>query len=131
MEERRQLPRWGIKKEAMVWMPQTQDFSYCVIEDMHLQGMRMSFNKQLPRHQAVSMSFAIGDDFGFINIEAQVPWTREDHGRYVYGLSFTKIADEDKKKMYRYINANCYEQFRNIRWMQGTELPLFINCHFD
>jgi len=127
MDERRQLPRWEIKHEAMVWMPQTQDFCHCMIEDMHLQGMRISFNKQLDQHQAVNMSYAIGEEFNFINIEAQVPWGVEAHGRHVYGLAITKIPDDDKKRMYQYINTNCYEQFRNIRWVQGSELPLFIN----
>lgn len=106
MDERRQLHRWGIKKEAMVWLPQTQDLSYCVIENMYLKGMRISCNKRLPQHQAMSMSFAIGDDFGFINIEVQVPRGKEDHGRYVYGLTFTKITDEDKKRLYQYISTN-------------------------
>ena len=49
MDERRQLPRWEIKKEARVWMPQSQGFSHCIIEDMHLKGMCISFNKPLPQ----------------------------------------------------------------------------------
>ena len=131
MDERRQLPRWEIKKEAKAWMPQRQEVSYCLVEDMHLKGMRISFNKRLALHQTVKMSFAIGGDGSFINIEAQIPWEKEAHGNYVYGLAFTKITDDDKKKMYRYINANCYEQFRNVRWVQGAELPLFLNGHSD
>ena len=108
MEERRQLPRWEIKKEAMVWMPQTQDFGFCVIENMHIKGMCISFHSRLPQHQSMGMSFAIGDDFGFINIKARVSWDKQEHGRHVYGLTFTSIAEEDKKTMYRYINTNCY-----------------------
>ena len=116
MDERRQLPRWEIKKEAKVWMPQTQGFSYCIVEDMHLKGMRVSFNKKLPRQGLMSMSFTIGDNSDLIKIEAETPWNKEDQGRYVYGLSFTKIADNDKDRIGQYITANCYDQFKDKWW---------------
>jgi len=115
MDEQRQLPRWEIKKEAKVWIPLLQDFS-CMIEDMHLKGMCVSFNKRLPHEKTIRMSFAIGDDYDFIKIEAQIPWMKEKQDRYVYGLSFTKIDDNDKDKIYQYINANCYDQFKNKWW---------------
>ena len=129
MEERRLLPRWEIKKEAMVWMPQTQDFSFCMIENMHIKGMSISFHARLAQHRSINMSFALGDELDFINIEARILWIKQEHGRYVYGLTFIKIAEEDKKMMYHYINTNCYEQFRNVRWVKGAESPLFINGH--
>ena len=117
MDERRQLPRWKIKKEAKVWMPQTQDFSYCIIEDMHLKGMRVSFDKPLLRSEAsLRMSVAIGDDVDPIKIEAQIPGEKEDQGRYVYGLSFSEVNEIDKDRIYQYINANCFDQFRNKWW---------------
>ena len=118
MDERRQLPRWEIKKEAKVWMPQMQDFSHCMIEDMHLKGMCVSFNKRLPQQQTVSMSFAIGDNFDFTKIEAQIPWRKEDQGRYVYGLSFSNIADKDKDRISQYITTNCYDQVRKNWWAE-------------
>lgn len=116
MEEQRELPRWEIKKEAKVWMQGIQDCSHCIIEDMHLKGMRVSLNSPLPQQGPVRMSFAIGDNFDPIAIEAQIPWTKEDQGRYVYGLSFSKINDEDKDRIFQYINTNCYDQFRKKWW---------------
>ena len=116
MDERRQLPRWEIKKEAKVWMPNTQSFSQCIVEDLHLKGMCLSFDRQLPQEEPLRMSFAIGDDFEFIKVEAQVPWEKLEQGRYVYGLSFSKIADQDKNRLDEYINTNCYEQIKNKWW---------------
>ena len=116
MDERRQLPRWEIKKEAKVWMPQMQEISHCIIEDMHLKGMRVSFDKRLPRQEPLRMSFAIGNNFIPIKIEARIPWEKEDQGRYVYGLSFSKINENDKDRIYRYINTHCYDQFKNKWW---------------
>ncbi len=116
MDERRQLPRWEIKKEAQVWIPLTHGFNHCIVEDMHLKGMRVSFNKQLPHQKNIRMSFSIGDNYDFIKIEAEIPWMKEDQDRYVYGLSFSKIDDVDKDKISQYINTHCYDQFRNKWW---------------
>ena len=41
---------------------------------------------------------------------------KEDQGRYVYGLSFSKIEDDDKDRIYQYINTNCYDQFKDKWW---------------
>ena len=116
MDERRQLPRWEVKKEAKVWMPHTQGFSHCVIEDMHLKGMCVSFSKPLPLERTVRMSFAIGDNFDFVKIEAQIPWSKQGQDHHVYGLSFSVISDNDRDKIYQYINTNCYDQFKKNWW---------------
>jgi hypothetical protein len=116
MDERRQLPRWEIKKEVRAWIPESQGFSHCIIEDMHLKGMCVSFNKPLPKQEPLRMSFTIDESFEFIKIEAQIPWFKEDQGRYVYGLSFSKIADLDKERIYKHITTNCYDQFKDKWW---------------
>ena len=117
MDERRQLPRWEIKKEAKVWMQgEPVNARQCVIEDMHLKGMCVSLNKQLPQERPVRMSFAIGDDFDPIKIEAEIPWAKENQDRYVYGLSFSRISDEGKGRIDQYINTNCYDQVKNKWW---------------
>ena len=116
MNERRQLPRWEVKKEIKVWIPMTQGFGHCVVEDMHLKGMRVSFNKPLPRQESVGMSFAIGDGFDFIKIEAKIPWSKEDQGRYVYGLLFSKVDDSNKDRLSQYMITNADDQFKNKWW---------------
>jgi c-di-GMP-binding flagellar brake protein YcgR len=87
-----------------------------MIEDMHLKGMRVSLNKRLPQPGPVKMSFAMGNNFNPIDIEAQVSWAKEDQGSYRYGLSFSKINDEDKDRIYRFISTICYDQFRKKWW---------------
>jgi len=81
-------------------MPQTQDLNDCRIEDMNLKGMRVSFDKQLPPQEPITMSFTLKDHVDFINAEARVPWCKEVQGRYVYGLSFSNISDDDKDTIY-------------------------------
>lgn len=116
MDERRQLPRWQVKREAKVWLPQMQEFSHCIIEDINLKGMRASFNKRLPQEQPVNMSLDLEDNFDFMKLEVNLPWTKEEEGRYVYGMAFSNIADNNKDKIYKYVNTNCYDQFKNKWW---------------
>lgn len=116
MDERRQLPRWEVGKEARVWMPLTQSFGHCRIEDIHLKGMCVSFEKELPAENPLRMSFAIGEDFDFVKVEANIPWKKEEQGRHIYGLSFSKIHDSDKDKIYQFISANCSDQLREKWW---------------
>lgn len=116
MDERRQLPRWDIKKVTKVWMPQTQSFSHGTIEDMHLKGMRLSFNKRLFEQQAVHIYFTLGDNFDLIKVEALVPWEKQEQDRYIYGLSFTEMRDENKVKIGEYITANCFDQIKSKWW---------------
>ena len=116
MDERRQLPRWEIKKEAKVWIPLTQGVSHCVVEDMHLKGMRVSFNKRLPHQERIGMAFALGEESDFIKVEARIPWMKEDQDRFVYGLSFSSINDNDKDKIYQYISTHCSDQLKDKWW---------------
>ena|ERR1700733_10655887 len=117
MNERRTLPRWQLGKEAKVWMPETQIFSHCIIEDIHLKGLCVSCSKKLFHQQVVSMSFAIGDNFDLIKIEGHIPWVKEDQGRYFYGVSISQIADDDRDRIYQYINFNCFDQFKERWWI--------------
>ena len=113
MDERRELPRWEIKKEAKVWMPLIQGFSHCMVEDLHLKGMCLSFNRCLPIDRPVKLSFSLENDFDFIKVEAQVSWMKESKDQFTYGLLFSKIDDPDKDKVSNYIITKCYDQFKD------------------
>ena len=116
MNEQRQLPRWQVKREAKVWLPQRQEFSHCVIEDINLKGMCASFSKKLPQEQPVNFSLSLDDNFEFVKLEVNLPWIREENGRYVYGMFFNKILDADKDRIYQYITCHCSDQFKDRWW---------------
>ncbi len=116
MDERRQLPRWQVKKEAKVWLSQAQEFSHCIIEDINLKGMCVSFSKRLTQEHVVNMSIDFDGNFNLTKIGVQIPWMKEAEGRYVYGLSFNNIRDWDKDKIDQYINKHCYDQVKQRWW---------------
>ena len=119
MDERRQLPRWQVNRQVKVWLSQMQEFNQCIIEDINLKGMCASFDKQLPQERPVYMSLGLEDDSDIMQLEVNLSWSKEDQGRYVYGLSFIKIAEHDKNKIVHYINANCCYQFKK-KWWEGA-----------
>ena len=84
MDDRRQLPRWQVKKEEKVWLPQIQECSHCIIEDLNLKGMCASFNKRLPQDRSMDMSLDLEDEFDFMKLEVNLFWVREDQGRSGY-----------------------------------------------
>jgi c-di-GMP-binding flagellar brake protein YcgR len=116
MDERRQLPRWELGKEAGFWLTQRQEFRLCVIEDLNLKGMRVSFDKQLPLEQPVRVSLGLDDKSDLMKLEVDVPWVRPDKERYVYGISFNRIAETDKERLYQYISNNCSKQIKEKWW---------------
>lgn len=112
----RQLPRFDTKRKVKVLMPDAEDIDSCVIEDLHLKGMRVSFSKQLPQEKPVKMSFTVSDYYDPIKIEAKILWEKEDQGRYIYGLEFIKIADPDKERIYKYLATVHYDQYKDKWW---------------
>ena len=116
MYKKRKLPRFSTKKKVKVFIPQTEGLNRCVIEDIHLKGMCVSFKSKLPPQQFVKMSFSIGDLFEPICIEAQIIWEKENEGKYIYGLLYSKISDYDKDRIYKYLNAIHYDQFKSKWW---------------
>jgi len=116
MDERRQLPRWQVKKEARVWLPRMQELSQCIIEDINLKGMCVSFNRQLPPEEPLHMSLGIDDGFDFMKLEVNMPWAKQEQGRYVYGMSFSKIAEVDKDRIDQFISSHCSEQIKDKWW---------------
>jgi len=74
----------------------------------------------------LKMTFTIGHEGYSIKIEAEIEWSKQETGCYVYGLSFHKIDELEKERMYQYINGNCYDQFQEQWWGmqgQGSSLP--------
>ena len=51
-----------------------------------------------------------------IDVEVRVPWVRGEAGRYRHGISFSRIHDEDREKIYRYVDDRFPELLRQGWW---------------
>ncbi len=117
MQDRRGIPRWQIRQKVPVRLKDSGLWDDCCLEDMNLKGMCISLPQQLPQEAGVlRINIGLKSDFN-LDVEARLCWEREVNGRYLYGMSFSKIMDEDKEEIYQYLSNHCLEQFKG-RWWQ-------------
>lgn len=120
MGERRQIPRWQIKKQAKVKVGADGEFIDCVVEDINLKGLQMSVGERLPWNGRLKMVVAFAENLG-LDVRVSVPWSQVIDGRYVYGMAFSIIADEDKEKIYQYVSSHSPEQFQKKWWSTSQD----------
>jgi hypothetical protein len=116
MIERRETPRWELKKNARIWMPDSQSLCYCVIEDVHSNGLCISSDERVFREQVVSMSIVMEGIGDFIKIDGWIHWAKMVGGRYFYGLSFGELAVDDRCRIYQQICLYCSNQYKRKWW---------------
>ncbi|MBF0489942.1 MAG: PilZ domain-containing protein [Candidatus Omnitrophica bacterium] len=112
--ERRRLPRWGVRRPAMVRLNEEWYFNNCYVDDMNLKGMRIILSQALSQEQAAKMAISFGE-MSF-EVEVLVPWVKESQGRYIHGVTFSRIKDADKDRIYQYIFNNCFDQLKDQWW---------------
>jgi len=115
MNDRRQLIRWYINKEAKLKLEDMDKPFLCIVEDINMRGVKIYARQQLVEKGDISMNMDLGSDLVF-DIKAAVAWHRCLGAGYVYGLYFTKVKDADKERLYHYIVDCCSEQIRKHSW---------------
>ena len=116
MEDRRVIPRWQIGRDARVKIGRAYGFEHCLVEDMNLKGMRLSLNRLMPAEPSIRLELALEEDCQ-VAVEVRAPWKKEIGGRFIYGLVFTKIRDEDRDQIYQYLSNNFRGQFQEKWWV--------------
>lgn len=114
MKSRRQVIRWQIDTQVKVKLEDKENFVSCAINDISLKGLRICLIEKLPRDSFFRLSIILSDEFT-LNIEGWVTWHKIVDGHNIYGIYFTKIRDNDKEKIYRFIRSILPEQI-NRRW---------------
>lgn len=111
MQERRLSGRWQIDSQASVRIPGHAHPFYCTIDDINFKGLRLRFAQYLNIDNVLAMSIALGNELS-LNIEAGVAWSRIKGSDNIYGLFFTKIKDNDKENIYKFIQRNFADKIR-------------------
>ncbi|MEI6438366.1 MAG: PilZ domain-containing protein [Candidatus Omnitrophota bacterium] len=119
MNDRRQVPRWQIRKTASVAIDGSPGTARCCVEDINLKGMCLSLPQRLPQGRDIKMALNFDDDL-VMDVAVTVPWVRELPGRYAHGLSFTRILDRDRENIYKYVNDRFPQLLREGWWHAGA-----------
>ncbi len=123
MNDRRQVQRWQIRKEVKLAFEGVEGVSTCCVEDINLKGMCLSLEQRLPQDRDIKIALVMDDGLD-INIEVRIPWVREQNGRYIHGMSFTRIRDNDRENIYQYVNSRFPDLFR-----QSWSAPAWVSMN--
>ena len=119
MDERRQVPRWQINREAGVSINGEAGVGHSLVENINLKGMCLTLPDRLPQLGSTQLSLTIEDGL-FIDVDVRVPWVREHNGRYRHGVFFYRIKDQDRESIYKYVNRRFPELFQHCWWDATT-----------
>lgn len=120
MQNRRQGVRWRTERQAKIKIAGSAEYSDCQINDINFKGLQVCLNDKLTLDTYLKLSIMISNDF-VLNVEAWVAWSKNINFRYVYGIYFTKIADQDREKIYQLIRNEFPEQI-NQQWWEVSEV---------
>ncbi len=118
MTEQRTVPRWRVQRQTAVRVENDAAQATCCLEDLSFKGMCLSFADALPLKPVLRLVVSLMDGLE-MDVLADVRWSRQENGRYVYGLSFNRIKDQDKDGIYQYLQKNFTEEWRQ-HWWSGT-----------
>ncbi|MBN2831413.1 MAG: PilZ domain-containing protein [Candidatus Omnitrophica bacterium] len=115
MEERRTIPRWEINQEAEVTFEDGACAIPCVVEDINYRGMRVSLRRNLFDDVFSSFKLALGIDFE-INASASMAWRNQRDDINTYGLSFNRVDDLTRVRLWDYIRSRFPDLVSKQLW---------------
>ncbi|MBF0486237.1 MAG: PilZ domain-containing protein [Candidatus Omnitrophica bacterium] len=115
MEERRQIPRWRIDRDARLSLGISENRLDTFVEDMNTKGARFFLSAPLPESRFIGMHLDL-EGLMHLEVTAYIAWRKESKARNIYGVFFSRIKDADKDRIYQYLNANCAKQLQASFW---------------
>jgi len=120
MDDKRRCSRWQTQKKSCLRMEGSATDVPCIIHDINLRGAKISSTEKFAPDSLVKLKLILSHEFG-INVEAWVAWQKSVDGFHIYGLYFTKIADADKEKIYRFMRHNFPKEVDKHWWKEFKE----------
>lgn len=126
IEENRKFARWNTSRPVRFSLvgKDNEEEKMALLKDISFAGARMSLFESLRLNDKLDMFLEIPDEEHAIHCEGKVVWQKsvEDAGAapFACGLSFTRIKDQDKEKMFRYMSQNSPEEVKK-KWWEGVK----------
>ncbi len=107
MREKRHHIRWTIQRPVRFKFPEQEEETVAILRDVSFSGARISLMESLRLNERLDLAMEIPDEENPILTQAKVVWQdlarEEGKPHFFCGLSFTKIKEADKEKIYNYI----------------------------
>jgi len=92
----------------------------CYLKDINYKGLQISLKPQLPHDTYLKIKLLLAGEFS-LDAEVWVVWQKTIDQVRIYGLYFSRIADSDKEKIYRYLHKHHPGQIKQRWWEEKTE----------
>ncbi|MCX5694926.1 MAG: hypothetical protein NT014_07420 [Candidatus Omnitrophica bacterium] len=102
--EKRLLPRWKIGAPAKIRWQGSSDYLPCEVRDLNMRGFCLVVTEKITNYNTSAQLYF--NEKYFFDIEICVTWHKENDGKQIYGISFLKVRDSDREKMYRMMKEN-------------------------
>jgi len=122
VKDRRQDKRWQINKQAKVKLEGAQTFAPCHVRDINFKGLQISLKMKLPKETFLKLTLHLSSELN-LKLEAWVVWHRCIDRFNLYGLYFSKIDEQDKEKIYRFVHKYLPHEIIKRPW-QETETKI-------
>jgi len=124
MHERRRYVRWSITTPLRYKVKGSNFENMGLMRDISLGGLGAFILEELPGGTILDLILEIPDALRPIKAEGVVIWQkkilREKREQFISGIYFRRIGDEDKEKIYGYIQENFSNQITK-RWEEGIK----------
>lgn len=121
MHDRRQIKRWKISWQAKLKLEGALAFIDCSIIDLSFKGFQVALAPKLPTDAFIKLSLILADGCVVNDIEVWVAWHRKVQNLNLYGFYFSRIKDEDKEKIYKFMRGHFSELLHNQWWQETTK----------
>lgn len=121
MQERREIKRWKISWRAKLKLEGAVAFMDCSIIDLSFKGFQAALAPKLPTDTFLNLSLLLSGDCAVRELEVWVAWHRKVENLNLYGFYFSRIKDEDKEKLYRFIRGHFPSLLLNQWWPEEAK----------
>lgn len=119
MDERRRLARWQIERPVKIKLEGSPSYVDCIVSDLNQKGLKIILKRNLPLDKFLKLSIMLTESLQ-INVEAWSAWHKKVKDGYVHGLIFTKIRNQDREDIYRFVLRHCSDQVSKQWWSSST-----------
>jgi hypothetical protein len=118
MEERRRIIRWQVDMAVRVRHAAEEGHFPARLKDLSLKGLSLISRERLSKDAGVKLQVAFEAGVS-LEFEAWICWHRAVGETNCYGLYFTKIDDQNKEGIFRFVRKNQHQEFNKV-WYGET-----------
>lgn len=119
MQIQRRFVRWQIDHPAKVKLEGAEAYMQCQVKNISLKGFQMALGLKLEEDKFWKMHLMLREGL-VLEVEAWIVWHKILGSVNIYGFYFTRIKDNDKEEIYRFIRSNFSREL-NKQWWEGVD----------